>query len=78
VNQIRSDPRAPRRKASSGVPGNVERWGFSVTMLTLTFAVYVTGLLSAVLTIGSLSALNHRPTKVLKGFEHASDHRARP
>jgi hypothetical protein len=32
-----------------------ERWGFSVTMLTVIFAVYVAGLLGASLTLGSLS-----------------------
>ncbi|MGW1623999.1 hypothetical protein [Streptomyces sp. NPDC002172] len=32
-----------------------ERWGLSVTMLTVVFAVYVVGLLGALLTVGSLS-----------------------
>ncbi|MGW5360876.1 MFS transporter [Actinopolymorpha pittospori] len=32
-----------------------ERWGYSVTMLTVIFAVYVAGLLGALLTVGSLS-----------------------
>ena len=32
-----------------------ERWGFSVTMQTVIFAVYVAGLLGALLTVGSLS-----------------------
>ncbi|MEV5735003.1 MFS transporter [Streptomyces sp. NPDC052292] len=35
-----------------------ERWGLSVTMLTVVFAVYVVGLLGALLTVGSLS--DHR------------------
>lgn len=30
-----------------------ERWGLSVTMLTVIFAVYVVGLLGALLTVGS-------------------------
>ncbi|OBF38068.1 hypothetical protein A5724_10010 [Mycobacterium sp. ACS1612] len=36
-------------------PIYVERWGFSVTTLTVIFAVYVAGLLLALLTVGSLS-----------------------
>ncbi|MCF1512642.1 MFS transporter [Streptomyces glomeratus] len=39
-----------------------ERWGLSVTMLTVVFAVYVVGLLGALLTLGSLSDhLGRRP-----------------
>ncbi|MFE0403457.1 MFS transporter [Streptomyces nigra] len=39
-----------------------ERWGLSVTMLTVVFAVYVVGLLGALLTVGSLSDhLGRRP-----------------
>jgi MFS family permease len=42
-----------------------ERWGFSVTMLTVVFAVYVAGLLGALLTVGSLSDhLGRRPVPV--------------
>ena len=42
-----------------------ERWGFSVTMLTVIFAVYVAGLLAALLTVGSLSDhLGRRPVLV--------------
>jgi MFS family permease len=42
-----------------------ERWGFSVTMLTVIFAVYVAGLLGALLTAGSLSDhLGRRPVLV--------------
>ncbi|GAA2557784.1 MFS transporter [Streptomyces levis] len=42
-----------------------ERWGLSVTMLTVVFAVYVVGLLSALLTVGSLSDhLGRRPVLV--------------
>ncbi|MFE0510568.1 MFS transporter, partial [Streptomyces sp. NPDC058964] len=42
-----------------------ERWGLSVTMLTVVFAVYVVGLLSALLTLGSLSDhLGRRPVLV--------------
>jgi MFS family permease len=42
-----------------------ERWGFSVTMLTVIFAVYVAGLLGALLTVGSLSDhLGRRPVPV--------------
>jgi predicted MFS family arabinose efflux permease len=42
-----------------------ERWGFSVTMLTVVFAVYVAGLLGALLTVGSLSDhLGRRPVLV--------------
>ncbi|WP_433130752.1 MFS transporter [Streptomyces sp. CA-106110] len=39
-----------------------ERWDFSVTMVTVVFAVYVIGLLGALLTLGSLSDhLGRRP-----------------
>ncbi|KUN81058.1 hypothetical protein AQJ66_24785 [Streptomyces bungoensis] len=39
-----------------------ERWGLSVTMLTVVFAVYVVGLLGALLMVGSLSDhLGRRP-----------------
>ncbi|GAA5039615.1 MFS transporter [Actinopolymorpha pittospori] len=42
-----------------------ERWGYSVTMLTVIFAVYVAGLLGALLTVGSLSDhLGRRPVLV--------------
>ncbi|MQY36917.1 hypothetical protein SRB17_49190 [Streptomyces sp. RB17] len=42
-----------------------ERWGLSVTMLTVIFAVYVVGLLGALLTVGSLSDhLGRRPVLV--------------
>jgi predicted MFS family arabinose efflux permease len=42
-----------------------ERWGFSVTMLTVIFAVYVAGLLGALLTVGALSDhLGRRPVLV--------------
>ncbi|MFF3559953.1 MFS transporter [Streptomyces sp. NPDC002574] len=39
-----------------------ERWGFPLTMVTVVFAVYVVGLLGALLTLGSLSdRLGRRP-----------------
>ncbi|MBW8798205.1 MAG: MFS transporter [Streptomyces sp.] len=42
-----------------------ERWGLSVTMLTVIFAVYVVGLLGALLTVGPLSdQLGRRPVLV--------------
>lgn len=42
-----------------------ERWHFSVTVLTLIFAVYVVGLLGALLTVGSLSDhVGRRPVLV--------------
>jgi MFS family permease len=42
-----------------------ERWGLTVTMLTVVFAVYVVGLLGALLTVGSLSDhLGRRPVLV--------------
>lgn len=46
-------------------PLYLERWGFSVTTLTVVFAVYVAGLLGALLTVGSLSDhLGRRPVLV--------------
>jgi predicted MFS family arabinose efflux permease len=46
-------------------PLYLQRWGFSVTTLTVVFAVYVAGLLSALLTVGSLSdQLGRRPVLV--------------
>ncbi|MGV9351907.1 MFS transporter, partial [Streptomyces spiralis] len=46
-----------------------ERWGLSVTMLTVIFAVYVVGLLGALLTVGSLSDhLGRRPVLVAARF----------
>src|SRR3954453_6810351 len=46
-------------------PVYLERWGFSVTMLTVVFAVYVAGLVAALLTVGSLSDhLGRRPVLV--------------
>ncbi|MFI5612000.1 MFS transporter [Amycolatopsis sp. NPDC051903] len=36
-------------------PLYLQRWGFSVTVLTVVFAVYVAGLVGALLTVGSLS-----------------------
>jgi MFS family permease len=46
-------------------PLYLQRWGFSVTMLTVIFAVYVAGLLAALLTAGSLSDhLGRRPVLV--------------
>src|ERR1700759_3652203 len=56
--------------ASASAPSPIyplyqERWGFSVTMLTVVFAVYVVGLLGALLTVGSLSdRLGRRPMLV--------------
>ncbi|MFB7288472.1 MFS transporter [Actinacidiphila glaucinigra] len=42
-----------------------QRWGLSVTMLTVVFAVYVVGLLGALLTVGSLSdRVGRRPVLV--------------
>jgi predicted MFS family arabinose efflux permease len=42
-----------------------ERWHFSVTLLTVVFAVYVVGLLAALLTVGSLSDyIGRRPVLV--------------
>jgi MFS family permease len=47
-------------------PLYLQRWGFSVTMLTVIFAVYVAGLLGALLTVGSLSDhLGRRPLLVV-------------
>jgi MFS family permease len=46
-------------------PLYLQRWGFSVTTLTLVFAVYVVGLIGALLTVGSLSDhLGRRPVLV--------------
>lgn len=46
-------------------PLYLERWRFSVTMLTVVFAVYVAGLVVALLTVGSLSDhLGRRPMLV--------------
>src|SRR5689334_25429752 len=56
--------------ASTSAPSPIyplyrERWGFSVTTLTLVFAVYVAGLVGALLTVGSLSDhLGRRPVLV--------------
>src|SRR5689334_5526537 len=57
--------------ASTSAPSPIyplyrERWGFSVTTLTLVFAVYVAGLIGALLTVGSLSDhLGRRPVLVV-------------
>jgi MFS family permease len=46
-------------------PLYLQRWGFSVTMLTVIFAVFVAGLLAALLTVGSLSDhLGRRPVLI--------------
>ncbi|GAA3436281.1 MFS transporter [Kutzneria kofuensis] len=46
-------------------PLYLQRWGFSVTVLTVVFAVYVAGLVGALLTVGSLSDhLGRRPVLV--------------
>lgn len=46
-------------------PLYLQRWGFSVTTLTVVFAVYVAGLVGALLTVGSLSDhLGRRPVLV--------------
>jgi MFS family permease len=46
-------------------PLYLQRWGFSVTTLTVVFGVYVVGLLGALLTVGSLSDyLGRRPVLV--------------
>lgn len=56
--------------ASTSAPSPVyplylQRWGFSVTILTVVFAVYVAGLVAALLTVGSLSDyLGRRPVLV--------------
>ena len=50
-------------------PLYLERWGFSVTILTVVFAVYVAGLVGALLTVGSLSDhLGRRPVLVASLF----------
>ena len=54
----------------AGVPSPIysvylRRWGFSVTVLTVLFAVYVAGLVAAWLTVGSVSDhLGRRPVPV--------------
>ncbi|QRP50247.1 MFS transporter [Amycolatopsis sp. FDAARGOS 1241] len=46
-------------------PLYLQRWGFSVTVLTVVFAVYVAGLVGALLTVGSLSDhVGRRPVLV--------------
>jgi predicted MFS family arabinose efflux permease len=46
-------------------PLYLQRWGFSVTILTVIFAAYVAGLVAALLTVGSLSDhLGRRPVLV--------------
>ncbi|MCW2780565.1 MAG: transporter [Marmoricola sp.] len=45
-----------------------ERWHFSVTVLTVIFAVYVVGLLGALLTVGSLSDHIGRRPVLVAGF----------
>ncbi|WP_123025663.1 MFS transporter [Mycolicibacterium stellerae] len=46
-------------------PLYLQRWSFSVTILTVVFAVYVAGLIGALLTVGSLSDhLGRRPVLV--------------
>jgi MFS family permease len=46
-------------------PLYLQRWGFSVTILTVVFAVYVAGLVGALLTVGSLSdQVGRRPVLV--------------
>ncbi len=46
-------------------PLYLQRWGFSVTTLTVIFAVYVAGLVAALLTVGSLSDfLGRRPVLI--------------
>ena len=56
---------APRARHRRSIPLYRERWGFSVTILTVVFAVYVAGLLVALLTVGSLSdQLGRRPVLV--------------
>ncbi|MEW2500969.1 MFS transporter [Amycolatopsis sp. CA-161197] len=46
-------------------PVYLQRWGFSVTILTVVFAVYVAGLVGALLTVGSLSDhVGRRPVLV--------------
>ncbi|MGY4650214.1 hypothetical protein ACVWWN_004010 [Mycobacterium sp. URHB0021] len=51
--------------AHSPTPVYLRRWGFSVTILTVLFAVYVAGLVATRLTVGSLSDhLGRRPVLV--------------
>ena len=56
--------------ASASAPSPIyplyqQRWGFSVTIVTVVFAVYVAGLLGALLTVGSLSDhVGRRPVLV--------------
>src|SRR5689334_16521561 len=46
-------------------PIYLQRWGFSMTILTIVFAVYVAGLATALLTVGSLSDhLGRRPVLI--------------
>jgi MFS family permease len=45
-----------------------ERWHFSVTLLTVVFAVYAVGLLTALLTVGSLSDHIGRRPVLVAGF----------
>ncbi|WP_326834866.1 MFS transporter [Amycolatopsis rhabdoformis] len=46
-------------------PVYLQRWGFSVTVLTVVFAVYVAGLVVALLTVGSLSDhIGRRPVLI--------------
>jgi MFS family permease len=46
-------------------PLYLQRWGFSVTILTVVFAVYVAGLVGALLTVGSLSdRVGRRPVLI--------------
>jgi MFS family permease len=57
--------------ASTSAPSPIyplyqQRWGFSVTTLTVIFAVYVAGLVAALLTVGSLSDyVGRRPVLVI-------------
>lgn len=49
-----------------------ERWHFSVTALTVVFAVYVAGLLGALLTVGSLSDHVGRRPVLIAAFNVAA------
>ena len=54
-------------------PLYLQRWGFSVPILTVVFAVYVAGLVAALLTVGSLSDhLGRRPVLVAS-LRHRGD-----